>query len=376
MTSIPTLRRVCPALFSLALAAATGCGPGAEKPDVTVGPGQSIQEAVNSMPPTADHWIVEVLPGTYKETVAVDRAGVELRGSVKGPGDTERPILDGSLDGGRMRKDAVLVSGAHFTISGFLVKNYSGNGVATMKTHHVTFRDLITDTAGKYGMYPVESEDILIENCVARNIADAGIYVGQSKRAVVRNNKAYANVAGIEIENTVDALVEGNEAYDNASGILAFVLPNNPSKVGQLCTVRNNNVHDNNHKNFGDPTATVSKVPPGMGMLIMGADETTVTGNTIANNHSVGIAVVGLAALFSNPTMLDVEPNTDGTKLLANTYTNNGKQPTKEFLDLAKDAGITMGGDLLWDGTGKNNCQDDPKYTELATLGIPMNRCR
>ena len=120
-----------------------------------------------------------------------------------------------------------------------------------------------------YGLYPVQCQNVLIEGCTVSAASDAGIYVGQSDNVVVRDNVATGNVAGIEIENTVDALVEDNEAWDNTSGLLAFVLPNNPSKVGQNCTMRNNNVHDNNRVNWGDPTAVVSKIPAGIGVAVM-----------------------------------------------------------------------------------------------------------
>lgn len=342
--------------------------------DIVVESGGSIQAAIDAMPKDRSTWVVQVQPGLYSESIDVNRPGVELRGTVRGDGPQDRPILDGSMDAGKLRKDAVVVSGAHFTISGFLVRNYSGNGVTTQKTHHVTFRDVITDNAGKYGLYPVESEDILIENCTASRISDAGIYVGQSKRAVVRGCKAYGNVAGIEIENTVDALVEDNEAWDNSGGLLVFVLPNNPSKVGKDCIVRNNYVHDNNHTNFGDPMSTVAKVPPGLGMLIMAADNTTVTQNRIEGNASVGIAVISVNN-FLSPMGLDIEPNSDGTRIFENTYKNNGLSPSQAFKAMLPDPSATMGGDLLFDGSGKGNCHDEPNIDNLRSLLIPLNRC-
>jgi parallel beta-helix repeat protein len=344
--------------------------------DMVVEPGGSIQAAIDAMPKERSSWVVQVRPGLYKESLDVNRPGVELRGVVSGSGGSEeRAILDGTLDAGKLRKDAVVVSGAYFTISGFLVRNYSGNGITTQKTHHVTFRNVITDNAGKYGLYPVESEDILIENCVASRISDAGIYVGQSKRATVRGCKAYGNVAGIEIENTVDSVVEDNEAWDNAGGLLVFVLPNNPSKVGSHCVVRNNYVHDNNHENFGDPMSTVAKVPPGLGMLVMAADDTTITKNRFEGNGSVAIAVISIVNLVGTTSGLDIEPNSDTTKILDNTYKNNGLAPSPAFKAVLMDPTATKGGDLVFDGTGKGNCQDEPNIDNLRSLLIPLNRC-
>ena len=357
--------RLLPPAFALVFLT-SGCGDSSPQPNVVVHPGESIQAALAMMPPAADRWVVKVEAGAYNATVCVDRSGSTLVGEVKGEGSAERAVLDGTVEPGRLLKDAVIVSGANFTMQGFTVRNYSGNGVTTSKTRNIVLRDIIADNSGRYGVYPVESEDILVENCVATGISDAGIYVGQSRRAVVRGCRVHGNVAGIEIENTVDALVEDNEAWDNTSGLLAFVLPNNPSKVGQNCTMRNNNVHDNNRVNWGDPTAVVSKIPAGIGVAVMAADGTVVENNRITGNRSVGVAIIGLAQLLPDPTGIDVEPDPDGTVLRKNTYQGNGKDPDPGL----KGAGFSSGGDILWDGHGKLNCIDEPQGDDLAKVGV------
>lgn len=357
-----------PALLGMLVLCTARC----DSPDVTVQPGQSIQEMIDRMPAEATRWVVEVQPGIYHEGLSVDRSGVELRGVVRGDGPADRPVLDGKLTAdGAMLKDAVIISGAHFTISGFGVRNYAGNGVTAIKTHHFTMRDVWADTTGRYGFYPVESEDILIEKCSATNMTDSGLYVGQSRRAVVRSNKVFGNVTGIEIENTVDAVVEDNEVTNNSAGILAFALPNNPSKVARNCVIRNNRILANNHANFGDPTAIVSLVPAGCGIAVMGADQTVITENEIAGNNSVGIGVVNVGLLIRDPSSIDVEPNSDGTEIRDNRYKDNGKMPDKAL----KENGFTFGGDILWDGTGQGNCHDEPQGGELNFVGIPPRRC-
>jgi len=121
---------------------------------------------------------------------------------------------------------------------------------------------------------------------------DAGIYVGQSREIIVRNNEVFHNVAGIEIENSVRALVANNSAHHNTAGILVFLLPNLPSKVGSHTRVVNNRSWENNHENFGKPGTTVSYLPPGLGMFIMAADHTEVTHNQIFGNDSQGIQMI------------------------------------------------------------------------------------
>ncbi len=101
-------------------------------------------------------------------------------------------------------------------------------------------------------------------------------FVGQSKSIVVRGNRAFGNVTGIEIENSVDAVVEDNDVTDNAGGILVFALPNVPSKVARNCRVIGNRVVANNHENFADPTAIVAGVPSGTGIMILAVDDVEV----------------------------------------------------------------------------------------------------
>ena len=60
-------------------------------------------------------------------------------------------------------------------------------------------------TNGAYGIYPVESKDVLIDSVLVRGASDAGIYVGQSRNIIVRHSTAVENVAGIEIENSFEA---------------------------------------------------------------------------------------------------------------------------------------------------------------------------
>ena len=103
-------------------------------------------------------------------------------------------------------------------------------------------------------------------------------------------------------------MVKNNETYNNSGGILVFLLPNNPSKISRNCLVSNNLVHDNNHVNFADPTAIVSNVPPGTGILIMAADDVEVTDNEITGNNSYGIGVVSLEMVLEAEDGFDVDP--------------------------------------------------------------------
>ncbi len=306
-------------------------------------PGQSIQAALDRSQ-FGDR--VEVMPGVYHQTVAMDRDGIEVAGLVV---NGERAVLDGQ----NALADAVQGTGNDCALEGFVIRNYTGNGVVFNKANNVVFRDLVVENSGLYAVYPVECKGVLIEECVVSGAKDAGIYVGQSRDIIVRNNEVFHNVAGLEIENSVNALVTNNSAHHNTGGILVFLLPAGASKVGSHCRVIGNRVWENNTANFAKPGSIVSYLPPGTGMLVMAADNTEVTGNQIYGNNSSGITLMSFltsASASKEKYELDIEPNSDNNLIHDNSYRDNGKNPAP----LLKAMGVP-GADLTWDGTGVGN---------------------
>jgi cytochrome c peroxidase len=318
-----------------------------DRPPTTwrIKPGESIQSTIDR---AIAGDTIEILPGVYQESLLIDIDNITIRGlRVNG----ERPTLAGM----NRLTDAVITSSHNFTIESLVIKDYVNNGITVHGGTNATFRGLEVHNAGLYGVYPVECKGVLIENCLVTGIKDAGIYVGQSRDIVVRNNEAHDNVTGIEIENSVNALVENNYVHDNTGGILVFLLPNNPSKVGSDTRVVRNRIVNNNHPNFGDPNSIVGRVIPGTGMLIMAADRTEVTENVIRGNNSYGIAVVGLALAFPGGKSFDVGAVPEGNRIYANKFADNGRDPG----GLVKEIGV-MNADLFWDGSGWDNSWNQP----------------
>ena len=366
----------------------------AERPPqtITVKAGESIQAAVDHARPGDT---IEVMPGLYSEEVKIDIDNITLRGltmeqalqkdggareagsrsvaklhpgtvvsdafrvEVTTPFAPDRPILDGD---GKL-SDGVLATGSNFRIESFDLRNYVANGVVTQHARNVTFLNLNIDKTGLYGVYPVSCTGVTIDQCVATGIADAALYVGQSRDIVVRNSEAHDNVTGIEIENSVNAVVENNYVHDNTGGILVFILPNNPSKVGHNCIVRNNRVIDNNHPNFGNPNSIVSNVPPGTGVLVMAADNNEITANEIRGNGCYGVAVFSLEVSFPKGTAFDVGPIPENNWIHDNTYSDNGRSPAGAL----QRAGI-KGADLVWDLSGWSNRWHESNATHSTPI--------
>ena len=335
---------------------------------ITVKAGELIQAAVDRARPGDT---IEVMPGVYKEEVKIDLDNITLRGvilaeavsPIGGPGyptsTPRRPVLDGE----NKLSDGVLTTGSNFVIENFDLRDYVANGVVAQHARNVTFRDLKIDKTGLYGVYPVSCTGVRVERCIATGIADAALYVGQSRDIVVKDCEAYGNVTGIEIENSVNAVVENNNVHDNTGGILVFILPNNPSKVGQNCIVRNNRVINNNLVNFANPNSIVANVPPGTGVMVMAADNNEVTANEIRGNDCYGVAVFSLDVAFPEGTSFDVGPVPENNWIHGNTFSDNGRKPAGAL----QRAGI-KGADLVWDLSGWSNRWQESNATHSTPL--------
>jgi parallel beta-helix repeat protein len=187
----------------------------------------------------------------------------------------------------------------NITIEDMTVQNSKGDLIKTLHVKGITFRRVKAEWTGTpsekngaYALYPVQCEDVLIENCTARGASDAGIYVGQSKKIVVKNCLAIENVAGIEIENSLDADVFDNVATGNTGGILVFDLPDLVQKKGGHVRVFKNMIKENNLANFAPKGNIVGKVPLGTGVLILATNHVEVFDNQIINNKSSGLGII------------------------------------------------------------------------------------
>jgi len=187
--------------------------------------------------------------------------------------------------------------GTDLTIRDFGVYEAKKNGIKIVGANgvHIAYNATVwegdlDDGNGAYGLYPLNSTNILIEDSYARGSADAGIYVGQSSNIVVRRNVAKENVAGIEIENSFNADVYDNLAVGNTAGILAFDLPGLTQAFGGNVRIFDNDAYANNAENFAGGGA-VSIAPPGTGMLIFATSNVEIYNNRMADNETSAIEI-------------------------------------------------------------------------------------
>lgn len=309
---------------------------------LTVQPGETIQSVVDRAQPGDT---IEIPYGVYHERVVIDISDLTVRGVPNDAGAW--PILDGQ---GAL-SEGIIASGNNFTVGNLHVRNYTDNGILVEGVRNVHFHDIFAENVGTYGVYPVQSTDVLVERVEVTGVDDAGIYAGQCENVIVRDSVVYGNVLGIELENTLNGEVYNNHAYDNTVGIFIVLLPQLTSKISANTRVYDNLVENNNLANFAPEGAIASVAPSGVGILLLSTDGAEVTNNVITGNKTTGVAVFSLTRSGAfDRNEVDVGDLPENNRIFGNTFADNATDPDPFIAQLGVPAA-----DIMWDASGSGN---------------------
>ena len=262
-----------------------------------------------------------VSPGTYRESVTIDKPRVVLRGL-----DRNGVVLDG---GWRM-DDGISVTAPGVSVENLTVRDYNLNGVLVtgetdadgegvgrgsdgyapqdpskyppldgFRVRYVTSYD-----NGLYGIYAFDAHDGVIEHTYTSGGADSGLYVGQCApcNVVVEDNIAERNAVGLEADNASEQMyVLGNRLTGNRVGLAigsnyqeALIPQRSATIVGNL--VAHNDDPDSPEQADGGF---------GIGIGIDGGSTNLVERNRVLDNPTVGLVIESHEDLPPNGNILD-----------------------------------------------------------------------
>lgn len=363
---------------------ASGCSDSGEPcegpngPCIELSPGSDDHAAIQAaLIDAVPGDVIFLAAGTYEIGLGLSLTvdDVTLRGA--GADDT---VLDFSsqVDGAQ----GLLVTADGFTAEDLAVVDTVGDGIKVeggagviLRRTRVEWTGNPSSDNGAYGLYPVQCQDVLIEDSFVTGASDAGIYVGQSENIIVRRNRVERNVAGIEIENSFDADVHDNLATDNTGGVLVFNLPGLPVQNGARIRVFDNELIANNWPNFAPEGNIVGLVPQGTGLAALAAHQVEVFGNRFEDNQTVNTGIISYYMTqreFDDP---DYDPFSDTLYIHDNEYIGGGDRASGDlgFVLLAalgdvKDPPIIVP-DIVWDGIM------DPAKMDGEGLAAAYNLC-
>lgn len=295
--------------------------------------------------------LVLVSPGTYRETVAIDKDGVTLRGT-----DRNAVVIDGEV----LRANGVVVTADRVTVENLTVRNATLNGVLVTGMADAggglargsdgytrldparfppidgfAVRSVTAYDNGLYGVYAFDSRNGVIEGSYASGSADSGIYVGQCRDCgiVVRGNVAERNAVGYEGTNASGRMwVVGNRFSHNRVGLTSNSDYQEAFVPQQDAVIAGNVVADN-----AEP-ATPEQADGGWGVGIglAGSRGNLVLRNRVSGNPGAGVAIASVQ---------DLAPV--GNQVRENSLSGNGT-------DLAYAASATA--------PGAGNCLSGPGH--------------
>jgi len=320
--------------------------------EILINPSDSSQEQVQEALILAKPGdTIKLQAGLYKFTdgLSLDVDNVRLIG--EGMDKTILSFAD-QLSGAQ----GLLVTSNKVVLKDFAIEDAKGDALKVIGADGIYMINLRTEwtggpksTNGAYGLYPVESKDVLIDGCVAIGASDAGIYVGQSENIIVRNSRAHYNVAGIEIENSYYADVYDNVASHNTGGILVFDLPDLPQQGGHHVRVFRNQAVDNNTDNFAPEGNIVGEVPRGTGIIIQANSDVEVFDNDISGNGTVNLSIVTYGAETEDE---NYYPHPKSIQVHGNRFGNGGFDPDidKAVASILFELSEGNMPDIFWDG--------------------------
>ena len=312
-------------------------------------PYSDIQEALILAEPGD---IVRLTAGFYEleDSLSIDVENIRLEGE-----GIDKTVL--SFKNQKSGAQGLSVTSDNVVLQDFAIEDAKGDAIKVKGVDGISFIRVRTEWTGgvssdngAYGLYPVESKNVLIDSCVAIGASDAGIYVGQSENIIVKNSRAEFNVAGIEIENSYYADVFDNHAENNTGGILVFDLPDIPQQGGHHVRVFRNKSINNNTDNFAPEGNIVGEVPRGTGIIIQANSHVEIFDNDIGDNETINIAVV----TYGYETEAEsYYPHPRSIQIHGNRFGKTGYNPDLETGELSKILFELSKGnmpDIFWDG--------------------------
>lgn len=365
----------------LALASA-GCSGGGSKgtANVTVQPGESIQEAVDA---AADGDTIEVMPGDYTDDhdgraavritkplklialstpdqpVRILPSGAQRHGILVEPENTGDPDVDG------------------VEIKGFTVEGFQNNGIWLRYVQNFVIENNTSINNLENGIWPTLSANGEVRKNVAYGSLDAALWIEAVENVRVIENELYNSPTGLEVTVSNDISLEGNDVHDNVVGIGLYhpsgagLPPQDwPSQPFRGWSVTNNRVYDNNLPN---PVSggLVGELPPGSGILVLGVDDVELRDNDIQNNNFFGIGMVdyclavdGTSNSCENnpPFYSDTAP--EDVRIVDNVITGNASDPPPGPFE-------AVAADLLSLGGSDNCASGNTVGTTIASPELP-----
>ena len=256
-----------------------------------VGPGESIQAAIDAARPGDT---VRVAAGEFRENLTITTNGITLRGAGSGKhGTLLTPASDAQSSectGWHRRERDLRHEANHVTVKDLTVAGFPSTGIYAYEAEDYTVARVRARDNQGYGIAGFELAGVRYLDSVATENHAPGIYIGDSPdaQAVVSGNTATSNGVGGEgfgflFRDSSHGLVVGNHASGNCVGFHFLDHRFNPDEPLSDWTAEGNTATHNNGACPNVPT--IFPAFSGTGILLFGANDVRVSRNLVVGNR-------------------------------------------------------------------------------------------
>lgn len=267
----------------------------AQAKQIVVGPGDSIQAAVDAASP-GDTILVS---GLHHENVAITTNGLELRGlgavlepaatpvqnacfDPSSPDDVNGICVIGNVD---FNTGEVISPVKDVTVRGFTIRGFSDSGIITFGAQDATYRDNVAEDNDEYGITAFASTGTRMLFNTATDAGESGFYIGDSPNADASliGNEASNNLFGVLIRNAEHGKITTNSVHDNCVGMVEFADAPGPAGFFRF------DANSIRHNTKACPASEDLEFPiSGVGLAVFGGISNSINGNLIIGNVPSG----------------------------------------------------------------------------------------
>jgi nitrous oxidase accessory protein NosD len=219
-------------------------------------------------------------------------------------------------------------------IESLAVTGFRKNGIDVSGTDGMVVRRVLVKNNGDQGISQEKSTRAVLRDNEAVGNGQSGIFVANfvnaeggaldTRGTVIANNTLSANRVGVTVRRARVLTVEDNTVSGNCGGVFVVGDENSP-KAGDL-DIRQNEITNNNKF-----CASNGRLPviQGTGVLLTGAEDTRVTGNTISGNSGASPMSGGVVLYPSTVGVANARNQVTGNVLSGNSPADLADRDTK-----------------------------------------------